>query len=517
MAEYKKASFIDEFELPVVTHDAIKQQLIKVGKNRTVSRVKSVKDMPLEERLKYITDEVYKTLGRYKGFVRVIDNDKDFESYIDYAIKRGIMALDTETNRSLDPLTCKLMGICLYVPNTKPVYVPVSHCVSGTDTLLSSQVSHDCIKRCLKKINDSDIKVVYHNGKFDIRVFHGVEGIYPKIWWDTMIASQLLDENIPAKLKTQYPLYVDPTIDSYNIEELFTGLPYEWIPVDIFAMYAAIDSYDTYKLQQAQQKVFESDGMDRLYNLFMTIEMPVVTITAEMEDNGICIDTDVLNRIDSKLKKSLEETKKKIDDFLVPYEKDISRYQYKGILSSPISLDSPKQLQTIMYDILKYNSENGRKTDKDTLKEINSDFTKLLLEYRHNSKLISSFTTPLPQLISKRDGKLHAHFNQMGKEDNNVRTGRFSSTEPNLQQIPSHYKVMRMMFKASDDNTYTDIINNAIHLSSVQEVLTGSGWKFAKDVSISDVLITDDNGGFVTVSGIEIDGNDFIFTVTEEV
>ena len=84
------------------------------------------------------------------------------------------------------------------------------------------------------------------------------------------------------------------------------------------------------------------------------------------------------------------------------------------------------------------------------MKALNIPFTKALLEYRHYAKLISAFTEALPKLCSTKDGKIHASFNQMGKEENNVRTGRFSSTDPNLQQIPSKEKVMRLMFKASD-------------------------------------------------------------------
>lgn len=93
--------------------------------------------------------------------------------------------------------------------------------------------------------------------------------------------------------------------------------------------------------------------------------------------------------------------------------------------------------------------ETGKSTDKATLKSLKTPFTETILEYRHYSKLISGFTEPLPTWLSKKDGKLHASFNQMGKEENNVRTGRFSSTDPNLQQIPSRERAMRMIFKAS--------------------------------------------------------------------
>lgn len=451
MSEFKKTSFLDDFELPVITHDTIKQQLVKLGKTHSVKKRKSIESLPLDERLKYIEAEVFKILGRYKGFVKVIYTEEELNTYIDRAIAVDYLAFDTETNNSLDPLTCKLMGLCLYMPNTKPVYVPINHCKPGTDILLENQVSEDCVKRVLQKLKDNNVKMVYHNGKFDIRVCYNTMGVYLPIWWDTMIAAQLLNENELAKLKYQYKVHIDPTISSYNIEKLFTGLPYAWIDPEIFAFYAAIDAYDTYKLQQQQQELMEKPDMQKLYKLFTDIEVPIVLVTSEMEDAGICMDVEFLSKLNDKYTEGLNNSIKTLDDILKPYSQQIEYYQKLGKLDNPVNYESPTQLVILIYDILKIKplEDFGRSTEKAALKALKVDFTKALLDYRHYSILIKTFTKPLPEWLSARDGKLHANFNQMGKEDNNVRTGRFSSTNPNLQQIPSKEKVMRMMFKAS--------------------------------------------------------------------
>lgn len=437
MLEYKKSSFLDDFDIPVVSHETIKKQLVKVGKVHAVNKTKSLSDMPLKNRLALITEEVLKVLGRYKGFIRVIRSEDELDRYIDKAIRFGYLSFDTETNNSLDPLTCKLMGLCMYIPNTKPVYVPINHCKPGTDELLENQVSIEFVEKIFKKLKDSGIKVIYHNGKFDIRVCYNVTGVYLPIWWDTMIGAQLLDENELARLKYQYKVHVDPTIGTYNIEKLFTGLPYAWVDPEIFGLYAAIDAYDTYTLQQYQQSIFEQDGMDRLYKLFSDIEIPVVLVTSHMEDSGVCMDTDFLKRLDDKYKKGLDEALNRLNDILKPYEREISHYQNEGKLTNPINFDSALQLQLILYDILKAKmlatDDKGnptKSTDKSTLKSLKIPFTEAILTYRHYGKLISAFTTPLPEWLSKRDNKLHASFNQMGKEENNVRTGRFSSTDP---------------------------------------------------------------------------------------
>lgn len=451
MSKYSKASFLEDFEIPEITHETIKSNLVKLNRNHAVIKNKSIENLPLDEKLKFIQEEVYRVLGRYKGFVKVIDNYEDLDKYIDFAISKGYLALDTETNKSLDPLTCKIMGLCLYVPNTRPVYVPISHTKPGTYDLLPNQVSISDASKIMQKLKDSDIKIIYHNGKFDIRVVYNTLGVYLPIWWDTMLAAQMIDENDVAKLKNQYQRYVNPTMDTYSIEKLFSSVPYEWVDVDIFALYSAIDAYDTYKLQQFQEKLFNREKLQKLEKLFLDIEVPVTEIVARMEDTGITLNIEFVNRLNAKYEKGLEKATKKLDDLLLPYMKQIKVYQDLGQLDNPVNYSSPSQLQLLLYDVMGTPKIDGmgKATDKSTLKLLNTPFTKAILEQRHYSKLISSFTATLPTLISKKDGKIHASFNQMGKEENNVRTGRFSSTDPNLQQIPSHEKTMRLMFEAS--------------------------------------------------------------------
>lgn len=447
---YTKASLLDDFEIPEITHETIKNQLKKVNKVHNVVKKSNFANLPLLEKLKIIEKEVYKTLGRYKGFVKVIYGAEELEKYIDKAIQVEYLTLDTETNNSLDPITCKIMGLCLYIPNTKPVYVPMNHCYPGTENRLPNQVNEEEAARILKKAADKGTKFVYHNGKFDIRVCKNTLGFYLPIYWDTMLAAQVLDENERAGLKPQYKNHIDPTIGTYNIEKLFAGIPYAWVAPEVFALYAAIDSYDTWKLMKFQQKLFEEPGMDRLLKLLTTVEFPVTLVVAKMEDDGIAFDEEFATRLDNKFKAGLEKATADMDEILKPHQNRIDIYQSNGKLDNPINFNSAPQLQIVLYDILGIvNPDGERGTDKDTLKALKHPFTEALLDYRHFNKMITSFTSTLPGLRSSKDNKIHAHFNQMGKEENNVRTGRFSSTDPNLQQIPSREKVMRMMFQAS--------------------------------------------------------------------
>lgn len=452
MATYVRTSLLDGFDIPEVTHETIKKQLIKVGRSHAVVQKQvPYASLPPKEKLKVIEKEVYKALGRYKGFVKVIYDIDTLNKYIDKAIEVDYLAFDTETNNSLDPLTCKLMGLCLYIPNTRPVYVPINHCYPETENLLPNQVTEEQARQALERLHEKNTKVVMHNGKFDIRVIYNTLGFYMPIWWDTMLAAQLIDENERAGLKPQYKKYIDPTIGTYSIDKLFAGIPYAWVDPEVFALYAAIDSYDTYQLQKHQEKVFNTAGMEKLKKLFLDIEVPVTLVVSKMEDAGIDLDIDFVNKLNAKYHRGLDAAANGMTLCIQPYQDIIRVKQLEGVLDDPINYNSSQQLQIILYDILKIPTiaDRGRATDANTLELLGHDFTKHLLDYRHFAKLISAFTEALPKLCSPRDGKIHASFNQMGKEENNVRTGRFSSTDPNLQQIPSHEKVMRLMFKAS--------------------------------------------------------------------
>ena len=438
------------FDIEDTSHDEVMAQLTKAGKVRQVST--SSKNLPLSEKLKKIEKEVKKVLGRYTGFVRCIRSESEFFEYIEKASDVKLATLDTETNNSLDPLTCKIMGLCLYIPNTRPVYVPINHTIPGTDTRLKEQITEEVAREGLSRLAQRGTKLVYHNGKFDIRVIRNTLGVTLPIWWDTMIASQLIDENETARLKYQYKLHVDPTVGTYNIESLFNGISYAWVSPEVFALYSAIDAYDTYLLQKHQQDVFEEEGMENLYRVFKEIEMPIVSVTAKMEDNGVCVDLDFTKKLDDKYKSMSKKYSDEMDALLDEHKNEISRLQKLGKLDNPINFDSPKQLEIVLYDVLKTPviEESGRSTDKNTLKALKTPFTEAILEYRHYKKLQTAFTETLPKCVSKKDGKIHANFNQMGREDEGVRTGRFSSTDPNLQQIPSKELTVRMLFKARD-------------------------------------------------------------------
>ena len=428
--------------------------------------------VPLEEQMKLIKENVYRILGKYKDNTVVIKTKEQLNDYIQASIDNGIIAIDTETNNSLDPITCKLMGPCIYTPGQKNAYIPINHINPHTRERLEWQLTEEDIFEAFDKLDET--LIVMHNGKFDYQVIKCTTGKQLKVYWDTMLGSRILNENEKrAGLKEQYIDKVDSSIEKYSIEHLFEGLEYAIFDPELFALYAATDAYMTYKLYLWQKKQFERVEHQKLYKLFLEVEMPIMEVAAEMELYGIEIDKEYAQRLSAKYHTMLERVQSKIDAQLEAYKDDIARWrltdeanfhprstkpdkngEYKLLkskseqLKDPPELTSPSQFAILLYDVLKIppvDKDSPRGTGEDIIKRIDNPLCSLVLEQRGIDKLIGTYIDKLPACVNEKTNRLHAQFKQLGTE-----TGRFSSSNPNLQNIPSHEKAIRMMFKAKD-------------------------------------------------------------------
>ena len=433
--------------------------------SQSITRAVKSKTLSIQDKLAIITENVKKILGKYADNTLVIRTREQLTNYIDTAIKNGIIAVDTETNNSLQPITCKLMGPCLYTPGLKNAYVPLNHVNPNTLERLDWQLTEQDIYEELSRLTNT--KVVMHNGKFDYQVIKCTTGVKMDIYWDTMIGARILDENELAGLKQQYIEKIDPSIQKYSIDHLFEGVEYAVVDPEIFALYAATDSFMTYELYKWQKDQFELEDNQRIYKLFTDVEMKVIEVAAEMELAGIEIDKEYSQRLSAKYHKKLDAIDEKINKEVQQYDAQVAEWRltedanYKppkkkgeGFgkskseqLESPINLSSPSQLAILIYDVLKHPSvdkKSPRGTGEEILEKIKLPFCKLILERRGLLKLINTYIDKLPECVLPETGRLHAHFNQVG-----AGTGRFSSSDPNLQNIPSHEKSIRLMFKAA--------------------------------------------------------------------
>ena len=451
----------DEFTLKDNT-ETILAKTKSPKKVKTVEQSLNSKTTSLEDKVSIITENVNRILGGYASNTVVLRSRQELSDYIDKAIQNGVIAVDTETNNSLDPLTCRIMGLCIYTIGEHNAYVPVNHVDFNTRERFDWQVTETDIKEELDRLRDT--KIIMHNGKFDYQVIKCTCDCDLSIYWDTMIGAKVLDENEnSAGLKQQYIDKIDRSIEKYSIDHLFT-IEYAIIDPKLFALYAATDAYMTYRLYEWQKKEFEKATNKKLYELFRNIEMPVVKVVADMELTGVHLDLEYAKRLSQKYHKKYEALKEKLSEELNQYQSIIDEWRKtpkannrvgggKSLsekLESPPNTSSPTQLAILLYDVLKIkpvSAKSPRGTGVEVLKALDLPICKLILEEREMLKLINTYIDKLPTCLSAKDNRLHCHFNQYG-----AGTGRFSSSDPNLQNIPSHNNEIRMMFSASPGN-----------------------------------------------------------------
>ena len=458
----------EEFSIPDT--QVVAKKIIKKIKEQTEEQKLKSKKTSVKDKIALITQKVHHILGKYIENTQVIKTREELHDYITQAIEKNIIAIDTETDNSLDPLTCKIMGGCIYVPGQRNAYIPINHVDTDTRERLNWQLTEDDLREEFQRLEDNKIRIIMHNAPFDYQVIKCTCNIALSTYWDTLIGARILNENEKAGLKGQYIDKIDSSIEKYNIEDLFEGMEYAIFDPDLFALYAATDAYMTYKLYEWQKARFELPENSGIYSVFMNIEMRLLPVASEMELTGVCIDKAYAARLSKKyheeaeeldieINKELATLKPQIDAWRLTPEANKKPLNKKGTgegkskaeqLDDPVSLSSPTQLAILIYDVLKLPSvdkKTPRGTGEDALKKLaDKGFTlgKAILRRRGAEKLLNTFVDKLPNSLSPRDGRLHAHFNTCGTD-----TGRFSSSSPNLQNIPSHAKDVRMMFSAA--------------------------------------------------------------------
>lgn len=530
------------------------------------TKILKSKKVSLAEKLELIRVKVLEVLGKQRKNVVVIKDRESFEEYVTKAIQFGRIAVDTETNNSTDPMTCQLMGLCLYYEGGKQAYIPVNHVNPNTGERLDWQLTEADCREQLQRIKDAGTFIVMHNGKFDYEVIKCTCDIEIEPDWDTMIGAHTINENERMGLKWQYIDKIDPTQEKYDIEHLFI-VPYKYVDPEIFALYAATDSMMTDKLYVYQVEILEAPGNERLYWLFKNIEMPIVKVAGDIELIGVCIDQEFGERLRTKFNQQLEDIDVKIEQELVSLQPIINAWKLSGVatektkqfepkktklsqakleeryplidqktgkrykvgkalieqLGDPINLASPTQLAILFYDILKcptVSKKSPRGTGKEELEAIaeKTDIAlcKLILERRGIVKLISTYIDVIPALAQHwPDGRIRYKLNSVGTD-----TGRFSSggefkfldgdtpveiSGINSQNIPSRGdgKITRMLFTAKKEFNEVEVEADSITIPEVSEIETVDGWKYGKDLKALDQILTDE--GPVTLEAIHYD------------
>ena len=455
-------------------------EILNKKKNKQAP-VAAVVPKTIKQKVEYAKDLSMQVFGNKLDKIELVTDTNRIEEYLHNTLKNGILAVDTETN-GLDRVDGKIAGICLYTPGEKGIYIPVGHVSYMTNQPLKDNVPCEIMKNFFKVCNEHSVKYILHNAKFDMHFLYWTIGIKIVPYWDTLIAGQLLNENEPHGLKVLYQKYcvrADEEQQVAKFNTLFNGIEFNSIPPSVGYMYAAFDPIMTYDLYKFQEQYLDKDngelcyrkGLERVADVFRNIEMPLIEVVFDMEVQGVDIDTELAQQLKTKytqyMDNAVEEFNTQIkeieqagtfNELRVKHPDKFSKISELGDIN--INIASNAQLVILFYDVLKLEPPKGqRSVGEEQLKQLHHPLVDCILEYRGMSKLLSTYIEAIPNHIAKRDGKLHANFNQYG-----AKTGRFSSSDPNLQNIPSKTKKLsdgtvidaghdiRQMFIAGEGN-----------------------------------------------------------------
>jgi DNA polymerase-1 len=358
-----------------------------------------------------ISPEARPPQGEYK----IVSNAQDLEKLIKRLSQAGSFAFDTETT-GLDPMTAGLVGLSFSPAEGEACYIPVGHI--GLEAI--GQIPLEQVIDKLKPLmEDRKLAKLAHNGKYDMTVLSQYGVSVQNLSFDSMIAAYLLGEkSLGLKNLAFSRLAVEMTPIAELIGAGAKQIPMSRVEIARAADYASADADMTLRLA----KVFEPELKEQgLWQLFADVEMPLTPVLMGMERNGIALDTDLLKQMSQRLGEQLSKL-----------EKDI--YDNVG---HQFNINSPQQLSKVLFDELKLptarKTKGGYSTGAAILEELRGVHPVIgfILDYRQLSKLKSTYIDALPGLVNPKTGRVHTSFNQT-----RTTTGRLSSSEPNLQNIP---------------------------------------------------------------------------------
>ncbi len=350
-----------------------------------------------------------------KGDYAVISNDEALEKLIKQLTSAGEFTIDLETS-SLEAMTAELVGISVSIKEGKAFYIPVGHQVLSSITQLPLSLVVEKLKSIAA---DMKIGKIAHNGKYDMMVLacYGIE--LGNLIFDTMIAGHLLGYKalgLKAMAFNKLGIEMTPIVDLLG--KGAKQITMAQVDIEHAADYACADADMTLRLKHILEQELRKEG---LWKLFTEVEMPLVPVLLEMERNGVALDTELLRTMSQDLGAEMLKLEAEI-------------YNQLG---HKFNINSSQQLSQVLYQELRLpksrKTKSGYSTNASALEELKGThpMIELILQYRQVSKIKSTYTDAFLALVNPRTGRLHTSFNQTG-----TTTGRLSSSEPNLQNIP---------------------------------------------------------------------------------
>lgn len=428
----------------------------------------------LENALNIINELVKSGRLHAEGEIEAIRTPERLREYMDNCKKSGEYVLDVETT-GLDIYNDILVGICLYTPGETSVYVPFNH-TDLNNIRVPDQMTEEQVREIMiPYLQDQELRCINQNIKFDNKklIWEWRQRI-SNIFWDTMIAGFILNENEPHGLKPMYNKYIlHGTGSSEDFGDLFEGIPFNYVPIDIATVYGANDGFKTYAMYEFQKKYLTPDhkraDFRKMYDVFRNVEMPLIDVCTDMELRGVEIREDFAQELSEDFNRELVEVEAKCDAYVEQFKGFILEHNTLMRLTKgtcKINYNSPQQVAALFYDIFKLKSVSRKEPrgtgdkivqkflstakKKDTKKS--REFAEFLTNYsrfKEINKLLGTYVDKIPAVKEPKINAVYTTYNQYG-----AKTGRFSSSDTvskiNLQNIPSKEKRIRKIFKARE-------------------------------------------------------------------
>ncbi|MED5349789.1 MAG: DNA polymerase I [Pseudomonadota bacterium] len=421
---------------------------LKVGEPNSKELSKIYKELEFNAWLQEVPER-QATSPKINKSYKCITTKKDLKKVIKEASKSDTVAIDTETT-GLDYIDSELVGISISFNAGEGFYIPIKH----NDESITQLPLEDVINALKPLLENSEKKIIGQNIKFDKNILMKYGLKIASIKNDTMMMSYVLDasatrHNLDA-LASYYLGYKTSTYEDVAGKGA-KQISFDDVPIDIATNYAAEDADITLRLyEELSPKLKNIESLNKLNE---EIEIPLIEVLSDMERNGAILNAKVLNA----QSKDLEERIIRLEN---------KAYKLAG---EEFNLGSTKQLREIFFDKLNYRvikkTPGGQpSTDEKVLAELAEEYElpKVLLEHRTLSKLKSTYTDKLPNQISSLSGKVHTSFHQAV-----TTTGRLSSSDPNLQNIPIRTedgRRIRQAFEPSNGNKFISADYSQIEL-----------------------------------------------------
>jgi DNA polymerase-1 len=378
----------------------------------------------------------------------LVKSINDLDAMIRELYKSDVISFDLETD-SLDRQNCEIVGIALSAKENTAYYIPVEYFErlnqkfstslfdiqnDSNTKLWEESLSIDLVINKLKPIlEDEQVRKCGQNAKFDMFILkrHGIN-VHPLIF-DSMVASYIIDPDQKHgmdALSEKYLNYTPISITSLIGEKKSSQKSMRELSPSEISNYACEDADITLKLKNKLELLIESENLTKLA---YDIEFPIVKVLTEMETTGIAIDTTALKEISKIIKSETERLKELI-------------YNESGVI---FNIDSPKQLGEVLFEKMQIPAQKKNKTGYSTDVQVLTDLAEIypiasyVLDYRQITKLQSTYVEALPKLVNPNTGRIHTTYNQTVAS-----TGRLSSTDPNLQNIPIRTELGKGIRKA---------------------------------------------------------------------